>query len=434
MGGMLQRDDILAAVPQGGLFARAGEAGLPWRLSPQPLALPRAVVRRIEGLGHVLARFQDASHALYRRSASGREHPWLAPLLDAGKPEWLVQAQRAAAMRGESPRVIRPDLLLGEDEVSLVELDSVPGGMGITLWLSRLYAAAGYEVLGGAEGMREGLRAALPRGGVVAVSEEAGDYRPEMQWLAEQLGAGFSYAEAEALSPAQRGPIYRFWELFDTDQVPAARALSEAAAAGELELTPPPLPHLEEKLWLALLHFPGLQQAWARELRAAHLQTLQQVVPRGWVPDPAPLPPQAALPWLQLHSWQEVGALGRSARRLVLKVSGFSPLAWGSRGVIIGHDVGPAEWQAAVEHALAEAPKQPWVMQEFREAAVVEHPCYREDGSVEQVRGRVRLCPYYFRRADGGVQLGGCLATITPPDKKKIHGMRDAILVPCIPA
>jgi len=28
--------------------------------------------------------------------------------------------------------------------------------------------------------------------------------------------------------------------------------------------------------------------------------------------------------------------------------------------------------------------------------------------------------------------LGGCLATIVPADKKKIHGMRDGILVPCM--
>jgi chemotaxis receptor (MCP) glutamine deamidase CheD len=33
--------------------------------------------------------------------------------------------------------------------------------------------------------------------------------------------------------------------------------------------------------------------------------------------------------------------------------------------------------------------------------------------------------------AAGETALGGCLAAIAPADKKKIHGMRDAILVPC---
>jgi hypothetical protein len=39
------------------------------------------------------------------------------------------------------------------------------------------------------------------------------------------------------------------------------------------------------------------------------------------------------------------------------------------------------------------------------------------------------LCPYYF--VDGGkTEIGGALATICPADKKLIHGMRDAIMVP----
>ena len=427
---MLALSDILAAVPQGGLFPRGGKA-LPWRVSPQPLMLSRAIVRKLEGLGHILARFQDASHALYRRSAAGREAPWLAPLLDAGKPAWLVQAQRSEALQQSAPRVIRPDLMLGADDVSLVELDSVPGGMGITLWLSRLYAQAGYAVLGGAEGMAEGMRAAHPGGACIAVSAESADYQPEMHWLAEQLGQGFCFAEAESLSPERPGPIYRFWELFDTENIPAARALCESAARGERSISPPPIAHLEEKLWLALLHTPGLQRIWQRELRAAHLQRLQQVVPFGWVVDPAPLPPHAALPRLGLHSWADVAALGRAARRLALKVSGFSALAWGSRGVVIGHDVGSPEWRSAVERALAEHAHRPWIAQEFREATLIEQPYYAENGALSTLRGRARLCPYYFRSASGAVLLGGCLATITPADKKKIHGMADAILAPC---
>ena len=431
---MLHMSDILAAVPPGGLFPRgASGSGIPWRVSPQPLPLSKPLVRKLEGLGHILARFQDASHALYRRSAAGREAAWLAPLLDAGKPAWLVRAQRSDSLRAAAPRVIRPDLMLGSDDVSLVELDSVPGGMGITLWLSRLYAQAGFPILGGAEGMSAGMRLAHPGGACIAVSAESADYRPEMRWLAEQLGQGFTYAEAESLpaTPPAAGPIYRFWELFDTANVPAARALCESAAQGICELSPPPIAHLEEKLWLALLHTPGLQTIWRRELRAAHLQRLQQIVPFGWVVDPAPLPPQAALPRLELHSWQAVAALGRSARQLVLKVSGYSPLAWGSRGVIIGHDIGAPEWRAAVEHALSQHAQQPWLMQQFHEATLVEHPYYAADGSVLSLRGRVRLCPYYFRSPSGPVLLGGCLATITPADKKKIHGMADAILVPC---
>jgi len=47
---------------------------------------------------------------------------------------------------------------------------------------------------------------------------------------------------------------------------------------------------------------------------------------------------------------------------------------------------------------------------------------------------RVRLCPYYFVHGEGDgarTTLGGVLATACPADKKIIHGMSDAVLVPC---
>jgi hypothetical protein len=46
------------------------------------------------------------------------------------------------------------------------------------------------------------------------------------------------------------------------------------------------------------------------------------------------------------------------------------------------------------------------------------------------MQSRVRLCPYYFVTGDD-VKLGGVLATIVPADKKILHGMTDAMLVPC---
>jgi hypothetical protein len=44
--------------------------------------------------------------------------------------------------------------------------------------------------------------------------------------------------------------------------------------------------------------------------------------------------------------------------------------------------------------------------------------------------GRLRLCPYFFI-IDGEARLAGALATFCPPDKKIIHGMQDAVLLPC---
>jgi hypothetical protein len=422
----LTLDQLHAAMPADGLFA-GGE----WQWSPVPLKLTAAEVRMLTRLGHPLSRFQQACDVIYRRSASGKLPGWIAELVDFGKPDWMVRHQRETAMAGRQAAVIRPDLMLTDDGFALTELDSVPGGIGVTAWLSQTYAAAGHAVLGGAHGMIDGFRSILPEGADILVSDEAGDYRPEMDWLAKQLGPEWRTCAAEEYQPGDGRAVYRFFELFDWESVPEIRHLADAMVAGKSIMTPPMKPHLEEKLWLALLWSPALRRVWEASLRGSHLKRMRELVPFGWVLDPEPLPPHAALPRLEAHSWDEVARFSQKERQLVLKISGFHETAWGSRGVFIGHDLSAGEWEARLRQALEQAGEQPWLMQEFREGRLVEHPVFRPDGSVETLRGRVRLCPYFFTNPAGETIFGGCLATIAPADKKKIHGMTDAVLVPC---
>jgi len=307
----------------------------------------------------------------------------------------------------------------------------VPGGIGVTAWLSKVYAEAGFEVLGGPAGMIEGFRTLLPEGGAVLVSEESADYRPEMEWLARQLGPAWEVLAAETYQPDGKD-LYRFFELFDWRSVPAAERLAAAAADGNASITPPFKPHLEDKLWLALLWSPSLKREWSHVLRGSHLQRLRELVPFGWVMDASPLPPHAALPRLDAHAWEEVAEFSQKERQLVLKISGFHETAWGSRGVFIGHDLPAVEWSERLLGALDQSSVQPWVMQQFHEGRHIKHPVFRDDGSVEMMQGRVRLCPYFFTDIAGETSFGGCLATIVPTDKKKIHGMSDGILVPCV--
>lgn len=414
-------------LPEGGLFG-----GGSWRWSPEPLKLRKGEVKKLSSLGHPLAQFQRACDAIYRRSASGKMDVWSAHLLDEGKPSWLTDLQRSPGLTEQFPRVIRPDLILTDSGFAMSELDSVPGGIGVTAWLSKMYADAGYDVLGGANGMLDGFRSILPQGGKILVSKESSDYRPEMNWLASQLGDAWTTETAEAYQPNPGDSLYRFFELFDWKSIPSSRQIAEGSANGELSVTPPFKPHLEDKLWLALFWAPALKKVWEQHLRGSQLQRLREIIPFGWVMDPSPLPPHAALPRLNVHSWEEVASFSQKERQLVLKISGFHETAWGSRGVFIGHDLSSTEWAERVKTALDQAAEQPWVLQEFREGRRVEHPVFREDGSVEMMQGRVRLCPYFFTNDHGETSFGGCLATLVPADKKKIHGMSDGVLIPCV--
>lgn len=414
----LTQEQIQRAMPDGGLFG----AGT-WRWSPQPLTLSRKLLRELEGLGHVLAQFQRASDAIYRRSARGKIFPWLAESLDRGKPEWMVATQRRGDSAAHFPRVIRPDLLLTEKGFALTEIDSVPGGIGITAWLARQYAAAGFPVVGGAEGMLEGFSRILPSGGVVLLAEEAADYRAEMLWLLSQLGEKRTIEDASTLKANESRALYRFFECFDWHNVP--RLADFCARGGRIET--PIKPHLEEKLWLALFHMPGMKKLWQQELRANQWQQLKELIPTSWFVRDMDLPPDAVLPELNVGCWQEVMDFSQKERQLVLKISGFDPRAWGSRGVFIGHDMPASEWRNALQNALDDI-QSAWIMQSFRETTIIEHPVYQVDGSIAVEPGRVRLCPYYFTDDSGYTRLHGCLATIVPIDKKKIHGMSDGIL------
>ncbi len=421
---------VLASLPEGGLFAEKA-----WRISPEPFVLSAREVKALENLGPILHRFQKACDLIYRRSRSGSLPTWISDYLDRGKPADLLEIGLAPATLEEAPRVIRPDLILTANGFSATELDSVPGGMGLTAWLGGIYASANpsHLIVGGERGMLDGFASIFRRGGAdILVSEESGAYRPEMQWLADRLKGDWKVKSAENYTVGDRD-VYRFLELFDLPNIPAMDSLMAAAASGQIEVVSPFKPWLEEKLWSALFWSHPLKEVWRRELRDANWRRLRELFPQSWVVDPTEVPHHAVIPGLEIQRFSEMKQFSQSERDLVLKLSGFNERAWGSRSVTIGQDASQVEWGTAVDEAIDSFERAPFVLQRFHGGRLVTHPWLNEDtGKIEMMQGRVRLCPYYFVSAvSGDVTLGGVLATICPADKKILHGMRDAILVPC---
>ncbi len=422
-------EQIRKAMPPEGLFAEKS-----WRISPDPFPIDRKTVKRLEMLGPVLWRFQRACDLIYRRSKKGNLPAWIADYLDRGKPDWLLDAGVQSHAIEDIPSIIRPDLILTEEGFTISELDSVPGGIGLTAWLGENYAAINpdAEIIGGPEGMLRGFESIFEGEKVdIAISEESSDYRPEMEWLAEKLTGDFTVKQAENFEATQGREIYRFFELFDIPNLPGIETLAKSGAS----ITPPLKPWLEEKMWAAILRSRPLRDVWRKELRDANFQRLLELFPWSWVVDPAELPHNAVLPKLEIQDFAELKKFSQTERELVLKVSGFSELAWGSRSVTIGQDVSQEEWAGAVENAISSFDSSPYVLQDFHKAKVIQHQWHNPDTNrMETMDARVRLCPYYFAAAgkrDKEVKLGGILATICPSDKKILHGMSDAIIVPC---
>ena len=88
------------------------------------------------------------------------------------------------------------------------------------------------------------------------------------------------------------------------------------------------------------------------------------------------------------------------------------------------------EWTNAIQKAVAGSDKLLYVLQDYHKPIRTTHPVYSPEGVIELMHGRLRLCPYYTTDGDQ-LDMPGVLATFCPSDKKIIHGMRDAAMIPC---
>lgn len=435
-----------------------------WKISPDVWTFSPEEHAELNAIGRASLAFYRALEKLYLASAQKRSilrnaefyAPWVAEVLDRGKPPRLIAHQRSRALAGTMPPVIRPDLLVCGNSFVLTELDSVPGGIGLTSFLSRLYACENAETM--PQLFFDAVTRGVPNARVaIAVSDESADYRAEFEWLAAELrsrGAEVFVCHPNEAEITENGVflartkidvLYRFFELFDLGNVNSAEALFTAVERGNVSVTPPMRPFQEEKSALALLHHPTLRPFWSETLGKENFALMQKIVPETWLLEPLPpggLPACAVLHAPEvggnaIRDWSELFAASKRERDLVLKASGFDASAWGARSVTVGPDVSQAEWARALERALSKSGEEKlfYVLQRYYKPTKKAHRIFDDAGLAVPASGRVRICPYYFvvpdEKTRERAELGGALCTFCPPDKKIIHGMSDAVLAPC---
>ncbi len=385
---------------------------------------------------------------------------WFAQYLDAGKPRELIEFGRMKRFRHAVPSLLRPDVIVTEDGFTVTELDSVPGGFGLTAELMSLYEDPSWQIIGDSAGgiptlfykMAEALAKEEKPCVAIVVSDEAQDYRSEMAWLATLLhkkGLPVYTVHPKEVQFREEGlfvldagewlrvdVLYRFFELFDLKNISKSELLMYAAKKGQVVTTPPYKTYLEEKLGFALFHHPSLKPDWEKTLGSETFRALSHLIPETWILDSRAMPPYGVIPGLELRGapvqdWRELTDLTQKEREMVIKPSGFSSEAWGSRGVVVGHDVSGAAWRETLAESLQRFPAQTSILQKFYKGKRVPISYLDQNsGKMETMQSRVRLTPYYFVVGDAA-HLAGILATLCPQDKKKIHGMADAVMVPC---
>lgn len=444
------------------VFRNAKREGHPdqntaWRIAPEPFCISEQFYGYLGTLGNHLLGFYRAANKLYFESFNGRQPRWVAEYLDQGKPQALIEYSRMNRSKQHLPRIIRPDIIVtDEGRAVCCELDAIPGGIGFVGSMAREYAHHGFNIVGGEFGMVEGFARMIRDIAVetpdptlaIVISEESGDYWSEMEWMGpelERLGLRTLVVHPEQLYYTDDGfkalgqPIdfiYRFFELFDLKNIPKTELIQYAAKKQKVRVTPPFKPYLEEKSLFALFHHPGLREYWLAELGAEAFEMLTSLFPKTWILDPRPLPPYGVIPGLCVNGrpatrWDELYPASKKGRQYVVKPSGFSALAWGSRGISFGHDLSSEEWVRTLEKALAAFDQgTPYLLQEFHKPAKVDVRYYNfAKDEIVPMAGRARFCPYFYV-VEGKAELAGVLVTIVPPDKLAIHGMVDSVMVP----
>ncbi len=463
-----QPDDKFTAIKsfliRSGLYADASaaadDAAHHWRISPEPYFITPGELDFFNALGTHLHHFYSALNRLYWDSFKGKAPAWVAEYLDLGKPQQLIEMGRMKRFKQQLPGILRPDVIVTEDGFAITELDSVPGGFGATAGLMSLFEDDAFRLVGAEAGgiaelfyrMMETVAETPGCTLAIVVSDEASDYRGEMEYLAGEFrktGRPVYAVHPRDVIFKEEGlfvrdgerdvaldAVYRFYELFDLKNIPKSELLLYSHKKNRVRTSPPYKAYLEEKLSFALFHHPALRSFWENALGGETFAFLSHLIPETWVLDNRNLPPYGVIPGLTprgapVGGWHELFELTQKEREFVVKPSGFSPEAWGSRGVVVGHDVPGEQWKETLKASLERFDTQPSILQVFRKGKVVSQSYFDPDtGMQKQMQSRVRLTPYYFV-VEGVPKLGGMLATLCPHDKKKIHGMADAIMVPC---
>ena len=191
------------------------------------VAAPAAQAQELEAIGAACLEFHQALETLYLgRPPAGtccgtsRSRPRGSPTTSTGasRRHWS-RTPAAQEPRGPFPTVLRPGLLLTDEGFVMTELDSVPGGIGLTGFLNRLYRGTGGSSAPDDAMIRNfhaSLAALRPetRNPLIAlvVSEEAGDLQArdgvDRPPAPDRRAAGVLH-EARGPVPARRGPVLR---------------------------------------------------------------------------------------------------------------------------------------------------------------------------------------------------------------------------------
>lgn len=107
--------------------------------------------------------------------------------------------------------------------------------------------------------------------------------------------------------PTELSTFLQSWLPESLPEMPAHQnrlLLGETATGWQFVASAPAW--LNDPIWAALLHLPGLRSHWQAQVRGTHLEHLQQLLPPAWLLDATPLPPGSVIAGLGITGWDRL--------------------------------------------------------------------------------------------------------------------------------
>jgi hypothetical protein len=405
---------------------------LPFHLSPNPFRLSPELKDRIREYGVAIASYYGACSKLYQNLP--KDHRWK-KYLDHSKAEDLIVGH------GGHPRhhiFIRPDFILTDDEVFVTEIETSPFGLPLSLLLNSLYQESGAKpfspdteqvllALTEEMGLMPGKRLAF------VMTPQTEGYRGQFEYLAAQFkSVGI---EAEVLYPedlvlekdmiknAAGQQIHAIYKCFYPYQIGGAPILERLQHEHEEKCFPAFYPQMEEKALLGMIHAKEFEHG-LRDMLGNHYDILKRIIPRTYVVDANNVPDELVP---GMNSWTDIADLPTSRRQFVLKPSGFSPESSWSKGVMFLAKMSKNRCREAILKALNGHPL--YIIQEFRKGSKHSQQYFDfGSGSLKEMKGKVRLTPYYLVRTGELLTIKSTMCSNTD----YVHAMIDSINSPVL--
>ena len=210
-----------------------------WQLSSQTFKLEKRQEQHLALIGVAIHSLLSALRQLYlqARSSYSDEYNWVRDYLERGKPEWICQLSQDTRFTPQMLSVMRPDIILTNTGYALTEIDSLPGGIGLTELLYQTYTkdtsnTSPFTLLEEFHAALARLRPDKENPVVIIIYNDEGEtYWPEFDWIAAQLRSNGKKVytshvkditcDTNTVSFNHNGEqmtadvIYRFFELFD---------------------------------------------------------------------------------------------------------------------------------------------------------------------------------------------------------------------------